>query len=175
MLRAGQVCTAFHRNLPLQSYMHRPLLTPPTDCLSIPPPALRTFLQDFLSLLPLPWYTRPDEAPLNLATRTAPFAKPTDLGPKAYIALGTVQVGWTAGWLVRQAAKPGGVHGQRVLPPPPLLLCSSRVLPLSSLLPAAGEPTPTLPNVCMCACPRLSSSLLPSPFPSTSLPGARGC
>ncbi|KXZ47539.1 hypothetical protein GPECTOR_34g698 [Gonium pectorale] len=46
---------------------------------------------DFLEQLPLPFMTRPDEAPLNLATSLFPFANPTDLGPKAYIAFGTIE------------------------------------------------------------------------------------
>eukprot|EP00198_Chlamydomonas_reinhardtii_P009136 XP_001698473.1 predicted protein [Chlamydomonas reinhardtii] len=39
--------------------------------------------------LPLQWMTRPDEAPLNLATQLPSNANPTDLGPKSYIAFGT--------------------------------------------------------------------------------------
>ncbi|GFR44647.1 hypothetical protein Agub_g5936 [Astrephomene gubernaculifera] len=45
--------------------------------------------EDFVCQLPLPWLTRPDEAPLNLATCLPPWANQTDLGPKAYIAFGT--------------------------------------------------------------------------------------
>ncbi|GIL78410.1 hypothetical protein Vretimale_17013 [Volvox reticuliferus] len=45
--------------------------------------------KDFVESLPLPFMTRPDEAPLNLATWMPPGAVPTDLGPKAYIAFGT--------------------------------------------------------------------------------------
>lgn len=54
---------------------------------------LHLFVQDFLASLPLPWYTRPDEAPLNLATHMASFGRATDLGPKCYIALGCEEVG----------------------------------------------------------------------------------
>ena len=37
--------------------------------------------------------TRPDDAPLNLATSLPCYANPTDLGPKAYVAFGTPRVG----------------------------------------------------------------------------------
>ncbi len=41
-------------------------------------------------MLPLPFYTRPSEAPLNLACLLPPWANPTDLGPKTYVAFGRV-------------------------------------------------------------------------------------
>ena len=47
--------------------------------------------QDFLEMLPLPFYTHPRVAPLNLATMMPPLSNPTDLGPKTYIASGQIE------------------------------------------------------------------------------------
>ena len=47
--------------------------------------------QDFLEMLPLPAYTHPHSAPLNLATMIPGWANPSDLGPKTYIANGQVR------------------------------------------------------------------------------------
>ena len=41
-------------------------------------------------MLPLPVYTHPTIAPLNLATMLPAWANLTDLGPKTYIASGQV-------------------------------------------------------------------------------------
>lgn len=49
-----------------------------------------TLSQDFLEMLPLPVYTHPTIAPLNLATMLPAWANLTDLGPKTYIASGQV-------------------------------------------------------------------------------------
>jgi hypothetical protein len=46
--------------------------------------------QDFLEMLPLPFYTHPKEAPLNLASAMPAWSNPTDLGPKTYVAFGRV-------------------------------------------------------------------------------------
>ena len=43
-------------------------------------------------MLPLPAYTHPHSAPLNLATMIPGWANPSDLGPKTYIANGQVRV-----------------------------------------------------------------------------------
>ena len=42
-------------------------------------------------MLPLPMYTQPYHAPLNLATMMPAWSNPTDLGPKTYIAYGQVR------------------------------------------------------------------------------------
>ena len=42
-------------------------------------------------MLPLPAYTHPHSAPLNLATMIPGWANPSDLGPKTYIANGQVR------------------------------------------------------------------------------------
>ncbi len=42
-------------------------------------------------MLPLPFYTLPRQAPLNLACHLPPWANPTDLGPKTYVAFGRVR------------------------------------------------------------------------------------
>ncbi|GAX77805.1 hypothetical protein CEUSTIGMA_g5248.t1 [Chlamydomonas eustigma] len=47
--------------------------------------------QDFLEMLPLPFYTHPKGGPLNLAWMLPPWSNPTDLGPKTYIAYGRVE------------------------------------------------------------------------------------
>lgn len=51
-----------------------------------------SFLQDFKEMLPMPPYTLPTGAPLNLASMLPPWANATDLGPKTYIASGRVSV-----------------------------------------------------------------------------------
>ena len=44
-------------------------------------------LQDFLDLLPFPWWMHP-LGPLNLASHLEADDNPPDLGPKSYIAYG---------------------------------------------------------------------------------------
>lgn len=49
--------------------------------------------QDFLEMLPLPFYTLPSQSPLNLASWFPSQCVPPDLGPKTYVAYGRVQEG----------------------------------------------------------------------------------
>lgn len=44
-------------------------------------------------MLPLPMYSYPHHAPMNLATCMPSFSLPTDLGPKTYVAYGCIEVG----------------------------------------------------------------------------------
>ncbi|GAX81301.1 hypothetical protein CEUSTIGMA_g8732.t1 [Chlamydomonas eustigma] len=44
--------------------------------------------QDFLEMLPLPFYTLPKDSPLNLASMMPSWSNATDLGPKTYVAFG---------------------------------------------------------------------------------------
>ncbi len=62
--------------------------------------------------LPLPWMTRPDEAPLNLATQLPSNANPTDLGPKGYIAFGTPEVRPGRAWRLGCAAVLASLHSE---------------------------------------------------------------
>lgn len=47
-------------------------------------------------MMPLPMYTLPTGAPLNWATMMLSTSNPTDLGPKTYVALGTLMVSMVA-------------------------------------------------------------------------------
>lgn len=64
--------------------------------------------------LPLQWMTRPDEAPLNLATQLPSNANPTDLGPKSYIAFGTPEARGAVA-MMRMWLPPGSVAAANCL------------------------------------------------------------
>jgi hypothetical protein len=59
------------------------------------PVCLLAVPQDFLEMLPVPFYTLPGlgMAPLNLASALVKDDNPTDLGPKTYIAYGRLEEG----------------------------------------------------------------------------------
>lgn len=56
------------------------------------PPPLST-IQDFRNSLPFPAYTYNRDAPLNAASQMPSDSLPPDLGPKNYLAFGTIKVG----------------------------------------------------------------------------------
>lgn len=69
-----------------------------------------TVHQDFKDLLPLQLYTNPFSGDLNLAANQLVCCQPTDLGPKAYVAYGTMEVSMTRG----TGKKTRGKAGMRV-------------------------------------------------------------
>lgn len=54
--------------------------------------SFQTVVQDFMDMLPFRWYTSPLYAPLNMVTHMLSTSLPTDVGPKTYVAFGSVEV-----------------------------------------------------------------------------------